>query len=64
MDTKVDLVNEIDDAIDRLQTLREKIIPREDIFFPAPRKSGKVRVRLKYKGRSQPIPMPDPTVDE
>ena len=60
---KVELVNEIDDAIERLEKLREKIIPREEMrtnYSPPLRRSGKVRARLKYQGRSKPIPMPDP----
>ena len=30
------------------------------IVTPPPRQSGTIRVKLKYKGRSKPIPVDDP----
>ena len=30
------------------------------IVIPPPRQSGTIRVKLKYKGRSKPIPVDDP----
>lgn len=49
----------------RPSPVSEEDVEKDDVIIPTPppRRSGTIKVRLKYGGRSKPIPVDDPSDD-